>query len=79
MLTRHSTFRTALLLPSVTRRIDEFLLVKELNAKLLNHAVLEKDLHAAISPPSANIEYDYERLEMLGLLLEMVLPHILIL
>ncbi|KAJ7601032.1 hypothetical protein C8J56DRAFT_24327 [Mycena floridula] len=61
-----STFRTALLLPAVTRRIDDFLLVKELNAKLLSHAVSEQHLHAAMTPPSAGIEYDYERLEMLG-------------
>ncbi|KAJ7591157.1 hypothetical protein C8J56DRAFT_1003709 [Mycena floridula] len=61
-----STFRTSMLLPSCFKRIDELLLVKELNAKLLNHAVSEQYLHIALSPPSAGIEYDYERLEILG-------------
>lgn len=48
------------------RRLDDFLLVKELNAGLLSHCVSEGLLHAAISAPSAGIEYDYERLELLG-------------
>lgn len=61
-----STLRTALLLPSVTRKIDELLLVKELNAKLFEHSILEHHLHAAISTPSAGVEFDYERLELLG-------------
>ncbi|KAJ3869715.1 hypothetical protein EV359DRAFT_69777 [Lentinula novae-zelandiae] len=61
-----STFRTALLLPCIMRRLDDFLLVKELNAGLLSHCVSEGLLHAAISAPSAGIEYDYERLELLG-------------
>ncbi|KAJ3736470.1 hypothetical protein DFJ43DRAFT_1052289 [Lentinula guzmanii] len=61
-----STFRTALLLPCIMRRVDDFLLVKELNAGLLSDCVSEKLLHAAISAPSAGIEYDYERLELLG-------------
>ncbi|KAJ4481439.1 hypothetical protein C8J55DRAFT_560005 [Lentinula edodes] len=61
-----STFRTALLLPCIMRRLDDFLLVKELNAGLFSHCVSEGLLHAAISAPSAGIEYDYERLELLG-------------
>ncbi|KAJ3811921.1 hypothetical protein F5876DRAFT_88014 [Lentinula aff. lateritia] len=61
-----STFRTALLLPCIMRRLDDFLLVKELNAGLLSHCVSEELLHAALSAPSAGIEYDYERLELLG-------------
>ncbi|KAH7922454.1 hypothetical protein BV22DRAFT_656663 [Leucogyrophana mollusca] len=61
-----STLRTALLLPSITRRIDDFLIVKELNAKYFDHAICEKLLLAAISAPSAGFEYDYERLELLG-------------
>lgn len=48
------------------RRLDDFLLVKELNAGLLSHCVSEGLLHVAISAPSAGIEYDYERLELLG-------------
>ncbi|KAF8268238.1 hypothetical protein EI94DRAFT_1661195 [Lactarius quietus] len=61
-----STFRTALLLPSVMRRIDDMLLVTELNATLFDHSIRETQLHAAISAPSACAEFDYERLELLG-------------
>lgn len=61
-----STFRTALLLPCIMRRVDGFLLVKELNAALFNRCISDELLHAALSPSSAVIEYDYERLEMLG-------------
>lgn len=61
-----STFRTALLLPSVMRRIDDMLLVTELNAALFDHSIHEAQLHAAISAPSACAEFDYERLELLG-------------
>ncbi|KAI9512169.1 ribonuclease III, partial [Russula earlei] len=61
-----STFRTALLLPSVMRRIDDMLLVTELNAALFDHSIQSHQLHAAISAPSACAEFDYERLELLG-------------
>ncbi|KAI0049624.1 ribonuclease III [Auriscalpium vulgare] len=61
-----STFRTALMLPSITRRIDDFLLVKELNATLFDNAIKEDFLLAAISAPSVGAEFDYERLELLG-------------
>ncbi|THH17944.1 hypothetical protein EW146_g2946 [Bondarzewia mesenterica] len=61
-----STFRTALLLPSIMRRIDDLLLVKELNALFFDHAISDHLLHAAISAPSAGIQFDYERLELLG-------------
>jgi endoribonuclease Dicer len=40
--------------------------VKELNAKFFDHAISEDLLHMAISAASAGIEYDYERLELLG-------------
>lgn len=53
-------------LPSIMRRIDDFLVVKELNAKFFDHAVKEDLLHVAICTPSAALEYDYERLELLG-------------
>ena len=53
-------------LPSIMRRIDDFLIVKELNAKFFDHAVREDLLHVAICTPSAALEYDYERLELLG-------------
>ncbi|KAI0303226.1 hypothetical protein BC826DRAFT_984082 [Russula brevipes] len=61
-----STFRTALLLPSIMRRIDDMLLVIELNSTLFDHSIQEHQLHAAITTPSACAEFDYERLELLG-------------
>ncbi|KAJ7499006.1 hypothetical protein FB451DRAFT_1203918 [Mycena latifolia] len=61
-----STFRTALLVPSITRRLDSFLLVKELNARFFNHQISEALLDIAITAPSTRTEYDYERLELLG-------------
>ena len=54
------------MLPSITRRIDDLLLVKEINAKLFDHAIIERHLHSAITAPSAGVEFDYERLELLG-------------
>ena len=48
------------------RRIDDMLLVTELNATLFDHSIHETQLHAAISAPSACAEFDYERLELLG-------------
>lgn len=63
-----STFRTALALPCIIRRIEHFLVVKELNAKLFNHSIHEDQLLAATSAPSSGYEVDYERLELLGLL-----------
>lgn len=61
-----STFRTAMLLPSITHMMERMLIAKELNAKLLNNAIVEDYLLAALSPPIAALEYDYERLELLG-------------
>ncbi len=61
-----SVFRTATLLPAVLHRIDDMLLVKEVNAKFFDHSVDEKLLHAAITSPSAATDFDYERLELLG-------------
>ncbi|KIK65355.1 hypothetical protein GYMLUDRAFT_56087 [Collybiopsis luxurians FD-317 M1] len=61
-----SIFRTALLLPCIMRRLDDFLLVKELNVGLFSQHISEELLHVALCAPSAGIEYDYERLELLG-------------
>lgn len=61
-----STLWTAMLLPSIMKRIDDLLLVKELDATFFDHAVREDLLHNAICTPSAGLEYDYERLELLG-------------
>jgi endoribonuclease Dicer len=62
----HSTLRMGYLLPSITRKIDELLLVKQLNAKLLDHCVKDDLLAIATSSPLAGNNYDYERLELLG-------------
>ncbi|PPQ64716.1 hypothetical protein CVT24_008343 [Panaeolus cyanescens] len=61
-----SILQTAMLLPSVMRRVDDLLLVKEMDARLFDHAINEDLLHNAICTPSAGLEYDYERLELLG-------------
>ncbi|KAL1739966.1 hypothetical protein HDZ31DRAFT_48445, partial [Schizophyllum fasciatum] len=61
-----SVLRTALLLPSILTRIDEMLLVKELNAVHFNHIIAEDLLHAALTTPSAGFDRDYERLELYG-------------
>ncbi|KAF9469115.1 hypothetical protein BDZ94DRAFT_1208489 [Collybia nuda] len=61
-----STLHMALLLPSITRRIDDFLLVKELNTKYFDNTISEELLYMAICAPSAAVEHDYERLELLG-------------
>lgn len=41
-------------------------LVKELNARYFGHSISEQLLHAAISTPASGVEFDYERLELLG-------------
>lgn len=56
------------LLPSIMRKIDEFLLVKQLNAKILCHCVRDDLLMMATASPLAGNDYDYERLELLGML-----------
>ncbi|KAJ3490320.1 hypothetical protein NLI96_g1540 [Meripilus lineatus] len=61
-----STFRTALLLPSILHRVDGALLIKELNSNLFDDALNEDLLYTAISCPSANLDTDYNRLEFLG-------------
>ncbi|KZV65685.1 hypothetical protein PENSPDRAFT_737573 [Peniophora sp. CONT] len=61
-----SVFRTSLLLPSITHKIDALMLVKELNARLFDNSILEDYLLSAICSPAAAFEHDYERLELLG-------------
>ncbi|KAH9938657.1 ribonuclease III domain-containing protein [Fomitopsis serialis] len=61
-----SVLRTMLLLPSIIRRIDDLLVVKELNSKLFDNSIREHDLLAALTSPAAIAERDYERLELLG-------------
>lgn len=69
--------RTSTLLPSVLRRLDDLLLVKELNAKIFGNWIDESHLHAAITAPSASAEFDYERLELLGMRAAIIAPQIL--
>ena len=42
------------------------LLVKEMRASYFGDAIGEGDLLQAVTPVSANVEKDYERLELLG-------------
>ena len=58
--------RTLTLLPSIMKRVDETLLVLEFNAMYFNNEIDGNALQAAISAPSAGLEVDYERLELLG-------------
>ena len=62
----HSIARTALSLPSILTKIDETLLVKELNARLFDNVIREDLLRAALTPPGAEADCNYERLEILG-------------
>ena len=55
-----------LMLPSILRRVDELLIVKELNTKLFDDSIHERELLAALTSPAALAERDYERLELLG-------------
>lgn len=61
-----SALRAFIFLPSIMRRFDDLMIVKELNAKFFAHSIIEHHLHAAITPPSVCMEFDYERLELLG-------------
>lgn len=56
------------LLPSIMRKVDDFLLIKQLNAKILDHCVRDDLLLMATASPLAGYDYDYERLELLGIL-----------
>jgi endoribonuclease Dicer len=47
-------------------RIDDILLVKQLNFRFFNNSISEDLLLAALCPRSAGVEFDYERLELLG-------------
>lgn len=62
----HSALRTFTLLPSIMKKFDDLMLVKELNSRFFGNSINEEQLHAAITPPLVLMEFDYERLEMLG-------------
>jgi endoribonuclease Dicer len=70
--------RTLTLLPSIMKRVDETLLVLEFNAMYFNNEIDGNALQAAISAPSAGLEVDYERLELLGRCCSMFLKPIII-
>ena len=61
-----SVARTALTLPSIMTKIDETLLVKELNARMFDNVIREDLLRDALTPPAAEAGFNYERLEILG-------------
>jgi endoribonuclease Dicer len=61
-----SIARTALAFPSIVTKIDEALLVKELNARMFDNTIREDLLREALTPPVAEAESNYERLEILG-------------
>jgi endoribonuclease Dicer len=56
-----------MLLPSIMKRLDDTLLVREFNAMYFNNEINEVALLTAITAPSAGVEFDYERLELLGM------------
>lgn len=62
----YSVFRTILLVPSILKRIDDQLLVKELNMLFFRRTIQESALLTALTPPSASVQFDYERLELFG-------------
>nr|VWO96551.1 Ribonuclease 3 (EC (Ribonuclease III) (RNase III) [Ganoderma boninense] len=47
-------------------KLESYLLVKELNARLFENTILEQQLLIALSTPAAYTEVNYERLEFLG-------------
>lgn len=53
-------------MPSIMTKIDETLLVKELNARMFDNVIREDLLREALTPPAAETGYSYERLEILG-------------
>lgn len=61
-----SLMRTLLLVPSIFHKIDDLLIVKELNMQLFNNSIREDLLYMAVTTVSAEQEHNYERLELLG-------------
>ncbi len=46
--------------------VDSVLLIKEVNWNMFSGIFQEERLHAAMVCPTASMEHDYERLELLG-------------
>ncbi|KAH8106181.1 hypothetical protein BXZ70DRAFT_1004461 [Cristinia sonorae] len=61
-----SLFRTFLLLPSIIFRVDQLLVMTELNDCLFDNKLSAQELLLATTPVSAHGDFDYERLEFLG-------------
>ncbi|ORY81751.1 hypothetical protein BCR35DRAFT_303884 [Leucosporidium creatinivorum] len=61
-----SIFRTALMLPSLLTELDQVLLVDELNQRVFKSAIYPALVRMSLMTPSACLEEDYERLELLG-------------
>ncbi|KAK7696647.1 hypothetical protein QCA50_001305 [Cerrena zonata] len=59
-------FRTAQFLPSITHRLSDILLAKQLNDNFFENRISQHHLFEALFPPSAETESSYERLELLG-------------
>lgn len=54
------------MLPSILTELDQVLLVQELNAKVFHNLIDPAILRVALITPSACLEDNYERLELLG-------------
>ncbi|KAF6762700.1 hypothetical protein DFP72DRAFT_1060951 [Ephemerocybe angulata] len=61
-----SLFRTVALLPSILTKIDDMLVVKEMNNHFFHNSIREELLCEATTTVSAGMDQDYERLELLG-------------
>lgn len=55
-----------MLLPSALWKIDDWLVVKEMNNRFFDNAIREDLLYEALTAHGAGMEKDYERLELLG-------------
>lgn len=63
---QNSTLKTMLAFPSILLRINELLLVRQMNNNVFSAALSDQLLRAALTPPAASVDVDYERLEILG-------------
>jgi endoribonuclease Dicer len=61
-----SSYRTTMILPSIMARVNEMLLVKECNCSEFQNRLNEVLLLQALTTPAAGEGHDYQRLELLG-------------
>lgn len=52
--------------PSILLKINELMLVKQLDHAFFSGKICEQLLRVALTPPAAGAEVNYERLEILG-------------